>query len=45
MNEEVAKVASESKKLSGQNVKDISLNDMGEIIRSMPKYQEMMKKY
>jgi syntaxin-binding protein 1 len=45
LNEEVSQVAQESKKKVGKNTEDMSLQDMAEVIRSMPKYEEMMKKY
>lgn len=45
LNEEVSQVASESKKKVGKNTQDMSLTEMAEVIRSMPKYEEMMKKY
>ena len=45
LNEEVSRVAAESKRKVGKKVEDMSLQDMAEVIRSMPKYEEMMKKY
>ena len=45
LNEEVSQVASESKNKYAKNTQDMSLTEMAEVIRSMPKYEEMMKKY
>jgi hypothetical protein len=45
MNEEVSKIAQEGKKKAGVNVNEMALEDMADIIREMPKYEEMMKKY
>lgn len=46
INNEVRTVAAESKKKVGTgSTEDMSLQDMAEVIRSMPKYEEMMKKY
>lgn len=47
LNQEVSAVAAESKRKvgGGKSTDDMSLQDMAEVIRSMPKYEEMMKKY
>ena len=38
-------MASESKKKTSKKTEDMSLSDMAEVLRAMPKYEEMMKKY
>lgn len=47
LNTEVSAVAAESKRKAGngKSTDEMSLQDMAEVIRSMPKYEEMMKKY
>ena len=47
INQEVSSVVAESKRKmgSGKSTEDMSLTDMAEVIRSNPKYDEMMKKY
>ena len=46
LNQEVSVVAAESKKKVGSKSTDeMSLQDMAEVLRTMPKYEEMMKKY
>lgn len=47
LNREVSAVAAESKRKAGggKSTDEMSLQDMAEAIRSMPKYEEMMKKY
>jgi hypothetical protein len=46
LNTEVSAVAAESKrKVGSKGTDEMSLQDMAEVIRSMPKYEEMMKKY
>jgi hypothetical protein len=40
-------VVAESKRKmgGGKSTEEMSLSDMGEVIRSNPKYEEMMKRY
>jgi hypothetical protein len=46
LNEEVLSVVNESKKSAESKKSDeMTLEEMANIIRSMPKYEEMMKKY
>ena len=47
INQEVSSVVAESKRKMGtvKSTEDMSLTDMAEVIRSNPKYEEMMKKY
>ena len=46
LNAEVSAVAAESKRKVGSgSTEEMSLSDMAEVIRSMPKYEEMMKRY
>jgi syntaxin-binding protein 1 len=46
LNAEVSAVAAESKrKVGSKSTDDMSLQDMAEVLRTMPKYEEMMKKY
>ena len=46
LNQEVSVVAAESKrKVGSKKTDEMSLQDMAEVLRTMPKYEEMMKKY
>lgn len=44
VNQEVAKIVSNSKE-KGKSTEDMSLQDMADLIRNMPKQEEMMKVY
>lgn len=45
LNREVSAVAAESKRKAGTSADEMSLSEMAEVIRAMPKYEEMMKRY